>query len=50
MPDKNLNLSITLQEINEVLCPKCKAKLLEITKDKISEVLAKNVLEGKHAK
>lgn len=46
MTDENLNLNISLKEINEVLCPDCQAKLLEITKDKIAEELARNVLKG----
>lgn len=45
MPDENLNLTISLREINEALCPDCKAKLREITKDKIADELAKRALE-----
>lgn len=47
MVEKNesLNLNISLREINEVLCPKCKIKLQEITKDKIVDELARRALE-----
>jgi len=44
MPNENLNVNISLKEINEALCPKCQAKLQEITKDKIAEELAKRAL------
>lgn len=44
MANENLNLNISLREINEVLCPKCKTKLQEITKDKIADMLAKRAL------
>lgn len=45
MTEKNLNLNISLREINEILCPDCKVKLQEITKDKIAEELARRALE-----
>lgn len=48
--NENLNLSISLKEINKILCPKCKIKLQEIIKDKIANVLAERALGSTESK
>jgi len=46
MMDKSgdIQLNISLREINKALCPECQAKLQEITRDVIAEELARRAL------
>ena len=37
--NKQLTINLTLKEIDEVLCPKCKKKLRELIKEKLPDEL-----------
>ena len=41
----SVQITVDLKEIYRQLCPKCKRKLEKLVRDKLSEQLAKRVLE-----
>ena len=47
MPKSGIKVQISLEEIYNMLCPKCKKKLRKFVKDRIAEHLTNDVLHAK---
>jgi len=47
MAQAGLQISLNVKEIYDRLCPKCKKKLKQLIKEKITDQLVEGVLEGK---
>jgi len=47
MAQAGLSIQLNVKEIYERLCPKCKKKLKQLIKEKITDQLVEGVLEGK---
>ena len=39
--------SLSLKEINDILCPKCQEKLEKLVRPRVAKFLAKQALKGK---
>jgi len=42
----SVKITLTIKEIKKIMCKKCREKLKKLIQNKISEELAKQVLEG----
>jgi hypothetical protein len=40
----SVNINITLKEIYDILCPKCKAKLRDLIKEKLPDDLVEQII------
>ena len=47
MAQAGLQISLNVKEIYDRLCPKCKKKLKQLIKEKITDQLVEGVLEGR---
>ena len=47
MAQAGLSIQLNVKEIYDRLCPKCKKKLKQLIKEKITDQLVEGVLEGK---
>lgn len=45
MAQAGLQVQLSIKEINDALCPECKAKLRELIKSKISEQMIDSVVK-----
>jgi len=43
---KNVEVQVSLREIYRAVCPKCKKKIRELIREKITEDMVNRVLEG----
>jgi len=42
----SIKITLTVKEIKKIMCRRCREKLKKLVQNKISEELAKQVLEG----
>lgn len=47
MKGERIQANLSLKEVFNLLCPKCKKKLIELTAKRVTEAQVKEALEGK---